>query len=101
MSRRHTDIFLDLTTVIVKVSFESLEGGFWRRLNIWPDWEIVPLLSKKWPLRGADLWHLATAKSLQKELPELFLLTFDDRLQKAAQGEGLLGKNENCIILAL
>ena len=29
------------------------------------------------------------AKSLQKELPELLLLTFDNRLQKAAQGEGL------------
>ena len=74
--------------------FESLEGGLWRRLNIWPDWEIVPLLSRRWPLRGADLWHLATAKSLQKEFPELLFLTFDDRLQKAAQGEGLLGNGE-------
>ncbi len=83
-----------LADILVKASFESLEGAFWRRLNIWPDWKIVPHLSKKWPLRGADLWHLATAKSLQKELPELFLLTFDNRLQKAAQGEGLLGKNE-------
>lgn len=83
-----------LADILAKVSLESLEEGFWRRLNVWPEWEIVLYLSKIWPLRGADLWHLATSKSLQKELPELFLLTFDDRLRKAAQGEGLLGKNQ-------
>ena len=37
----------------------------------------------------ADLCHLATAESLQKQLPEILLLTFDNRLKSASQGEGL------------
>jgi hypothetical protein len=46
-------------------------------------------LATKWPLRGADLWHLAAAKSLQTELPELAFLSFDLKLAAAAKGEGL------------
>jgi hypothetical protein len=46
-------------------------------------------LARSWPLRGADLWHLAAAKALQTELPELRLLSFDSRLTAAAHGEGL------------
>ncbi len=79
-----------LSDNLIKTSFEALEDGLWRRLTIWPDWIIVRSLSTKWPLRGADLWHLSAAKSLQKQLPEMLLLTFDNRLQKAAQGEGLV-----------
>jgi hypothetical protein len=41
-------------------------------------------------LRGADLWHLASAKTLQEELPELILLTFDDQLMNAVTGERLI-----------
>lgn len=66
-----------------------LEGGPWRHLSAWPEWKIIQPLSVKWPLRGADLLHLATAKSLQKQLPELFLLIFDSRLNAAALGEGM------------
>jgi hypothetical protein len=40
-------------------------------------------------LRGADLWHLALAKTLQADLPELGLVTFDEALAEAAVGEGL------------
>jgi len=79
-----------LSDILIKASFEALEQGPWRRLTIWPQWVTVRVLSEKWPLRGADLWHLSAAKSLQKELPELRLLTFDNRLHKAAQGEGLV-----------
>jgi len=79
-----------LAEILTKATFEALEEGPWRRLNVWPDWAIVRPLSEKWSLRGADLWHLATAKSLQKDLPELSLLTFDAQLLKAAQGEGLI-----------
>jgi len=46
-------------------------------------------LSIKWPLRGADLWHLAIAKTIQNQLPELQLLTYDSRLKAAVQGEGM------------
>jgi hypothetical protein len=46
-------------------------------------------LSKRWPLRGADLWHLSTAKSISEQLPEVKVLTFEKRLKVAAQGEGI------------
>jgi predicted nucleic acid-binding protein len=46
-------------------------------------------LSNKRPLRGADLWHLAIAKTIQNQLPELQLLTYDSRLKAAVQGEGM------------
>ena len=78
-----------LADVLVQAAFEVLTDGPWRRLTAWPDWKVVRLLSDKWPLRGADLWHLATAKSLQSQLPELSLLTYDGRLQTAVQEEGL------------
>ena len=81
-----------LADILIKAALEVLEGGPWRYLSAWPEWKIIHPLSAKWPLRGADLWHLATAKSLQKQLPELFLLTFDSRLNAAAQGEGMLVK---------
>jgi hypothetical protein len=61
----------------------------WRQLNGLPDHGVVAALSRKWPLRGADLWHLALAVSLQEELPELRLVSFDDQLREAAAGEGL------------
>jgi len=78
-----------LAKVLVAAAREALEGGPWRRLNAVPDWKHVRSLSSKWPLRGADLWHLAVAKSLQAELPELTFMSFDARLAAAAHGEGL------------
>lgn len=76
-----------LAEVLIEAAIESLEGGPWRHLNLDPDWTTVQPLSKKWRLRGADLWHLATAKRLQRQIPELCLLTFDMRLHEAALGE--------------
>ena len=46
-------------------------------------------LAQRYPLRGADLWHLALAVDLAEELPELRLLTFDSVLAAAARAEGL------------
>lgn len=66
-----------------------MKNGPWRVLNGLPDRIVVAELSRKWPLRGADLWHLALAVSLKNDLPEIKLLTFDDRLLAAADGEGL------------
>jgi predicted nucleic acid-binding protein len=79
-----------LADILIKAALETLEGGPWRRLNAWPEWKIIKPLAVKWPLRGADLWHLATAKSLQKHLPTLLLISFDTRLIDAASGEGML-----------
>jgi len=70
-------------------SLETLERGPWRHLNIMPEWGKIRSLSRKWPLRGADLWHLAVGKTLQEQLPELLFLTFDKRLKAAAEKERL------------
>ncbi len=78
-----------LAKVLVDASREALEWGPWRRVNASPDWKLIWSLSSKWPLRGADLWQLATAKSLQIDLPELTFFTFDARLAAAVHGEGL------------
>ncbi|MEN8129999.1 MAG: type II toxin-antitoxin system VapC family toxin [Pseudomonadota bacterium] len=78
-----------LARVLIEAVTESLEEGPWRRLNLSPDWNSVQPLAVKWRLRGADLWHLATAKRLQSQLSELCLLTFDARLEEAAQGEDM------------
>ncbi len=79
-----------ISEILVRVAFDALDAGIWRRLNIAPALEDCRDLCSRWPLRGADLWHLATAKRIQKEIPELSLLTFDQRLKHAAEGEGLL-----------
>ena len=78
-----------LTDILFKAAFEVLETGPWRRIHLSPVWEDICELCTKWPLRGADLWHLAAAKRIQQELPELSLFTFDERFKKAAEGEGL------------
>ena len=78
-----------LSDILIKASFEALDQGPWRRININPEWKIVRSLSERWPLRGADLWHLSAAKSLKSEFPELVMLTFDLRLENAAKGEDL------------
>ena len=68
---------------------KALESGPWRRLNIQPAWEEIRDASLSSELRGADLWHLTAAITLQKDLPDLFLLTFDRKLRKAAKKRGL------------
>lgn len=75
---------------IERTAYKTVAQGPWRQLTGFPDWEITSRLCRKWALRGADLWHLSTAKNLQKELPELVLLTFDQKLLRSARGEGLL-----------
>ncbi len=78
-----------LSDSLSQAAFEVLDNGPWRRISTWPEWKITRSLSAKFPLRGADLWHLATAKSMHAEFPELYLLSFDKRLIKAAESEGL------------
>lgn len=78
-----------LVDVLTESAIEALHQGPWRRLHMGPQWAEISRLALKWPVRGADLWHLATAKSLQEQLPELVLLTFDEKLETAARGEGL------------
>jgi predicted nucleic acid-binding protein len=77
-----------LSPVLVSAAREAVERGPWVRLSVDPDRQQIAALARLWPLRGADLWHLAAAKALQADLPELRLLSFDTRLSEAARGEG-------------
>ena len=75
--------------VLIEAALETLDKGPWRHLHPKPTWNLMRKLSKRWSLRGADLWHLSAAKSLSEHLPEVRVLTFDARLKAAAQGEGI------------
>lgn len=70
-------------------SLKGMRIGPWSALHLQPDRRIVADLSMRHALRGADLWHLALAKTLAGELPELAVLTFDSRLAESAREEGL------------
>ncbi len=78
-----------LAGILVNAAREALDRGPWRRTSISPEWSMMRDLAARSDLRGADLWHLCAAKTLQVELPELQLLTFDTRLGRAAHGERL------------
>ncbi len=65
----------------------DVREGFWCQLHIAPSAEQLEVLAGRHRLRGADLWHLATALMLQKELPATRLVTFDLQLARAAQHE--------------
>jgi predicted nucleic acid-binding protein len=79
-----------LADVLITAALQALENGPWYQLHIAPSPGEIRLLAEKWPLPGADLWHLAAAKTVQKEIPEINMLAFDSRLLVAAEGEGLL-----------
>lgn len=79
----------ELPSVLAKASRELLRDGPWRRLHLQPDWTSIDEAAPRWALRGADLWHLATAATLSRELPEVRVLSFDGRLAAAAAGLGL------------
>ncbi|MBS4008866.1 MAG: type II toxin-antitoxin system VapC family toxin [Clostridium sp.] len=79
----------EMAEILVEASLEALSSGPWRKLRIDPETAEIKRLASKWPLRGADLWHLATAKTLQRELPELLVLTFDKLLYQASVGESI------------
>ncbi len=76
--------------IVAEAAIEAFHEGFWRRVNAQPSWKHMAELSRKWALRGADLWHLALAIGLRDHTPELIFLTFDERLQASARGEGFM-----------
>ena len=78
-----------LPPVLADSSREMLRAGPWARLLLQPDSTTIDEAAVRWPLRGADLWHLATAITLTRELPEVRVFTFDARLGAAAEGLGL------------
>ena len=76
-----------LPEILVAAALEAFEQGPWHSINLNPDRKQIKRLGSKWPLRGADLWHLAMSCTLRNSLPEIRLLTFDQRLLIAARGE--------------
>lgn len=78
-----------LTDVLGASALEAVSLGPWRRLESGPAWDIVKRLSGTTGLHGAQLWHLATTLTLRVQVPELRLLTFDERLREAAAASGL------------
>lgn len=87
ISRIHRENILP--DVMIDSLFEMLEKGPWSRLNIVPDRTALKELARRWPLKGSRLWHLATALTLQREFPELMIMTLDEDLARAARGEKL------------
>lgn len=73
---------------LIAESKRRLERGGWRYVRISPRRAILQALGPKYALNGAGLWHLALAKTLNEERPELRLLSFDAKLVEAACGEG-------------
>lgn len=72
-----------------KAARQLLRDGPWRRLMLQPDWVVISSLAAQSPLRGADLWHLASVATLTRQLPEVRMFSFDDRLSAAAATAGL------------
>lgn len=79
----------DLPKTVADGARDVVLKGPWRHLSLQPDWKSMEILAIQWPLRGADLWHLATADTLRRELPDLKIITFDSRLGAASQAIGL------------
>lgn len=69
---------------------EDFLAGPWAWLSISPSRDTCGSLADTHSLKGVDLWHLAAAVDLRRELPGLRLLTYDVRLAAAAESEGLV-----------
>ncbi len=85
ISRIERGLMSTLPTFSASAAREALERGPWHYLDQVPDREILQDLAQRCSLRGADLWHLACAKTLTIDVPELELITFDHHLSVAAQ----------------
>jgi hypothetical protein len=82
-----------LSGVFYEKALDTITAGPLRRLNIQPDRKWIVSLSAKWPLRGADLWHLAAAKTLAEQIPEMILLTLDQRPHRELGISRVVGSN--------
>jgi predicted nucleic acid-binding protein len=77
-----------VATTAVAAAQSALQIGPWTYVNALPGQAVVRSVAQRWPLRGADLWHLALAKTLHENLPEMCFATYDHALAHAAAGEG-------------
>jgi len=77
-----------LTRILVQSASQELLEGPWRLLNVCPARDQMDSLRGKYALRGADFWHLALARTLREEIPELIFMSFDRKLLDGAEKEG-------------
>jgi predicted nucleic acid-binding protein len=77
-----------LTKILVQSALQAFMEGPWRFLTLGPAREQIDSLRGKYTLRGADFWHLSLARTLRMETPDLIILSFDEKLREAAEGEG-------------
>ena len=78
-----------LTTANAELALGAILAAPWSALRAEPAPATLRVLARRYPLRGADLWHLALALDLGESLPGVRLLTFDSVLGAAAGAEGL------------
>ena len=78
-----------VSDVLLDAALDTISAGPLRQLNIQPERRWIVSLSVKYALCGADLWHLAAAKTLGEQISEMILLTLDNRMREAARREGL------------
>lgn len=69
---------------------EDHQKGVWSLTQLQPSFKTIELFSSRYPLKGADLWHLSVFYEIKKEFPSIQLLTFDQQLMSTAQKEGFL-----------
>lgn len=79
-----------LTDIFYKSAIEVFENSPLRKISIQPDWKVIHKMSCRYVLKGADLWHLASVKTIKMELPEVKIMTFDAKLSKAAKKEKIM-----------
>ena len=79
----------EMAVALGERAIESIARTPWLALADGPAPATLRVLARRYPLRGADLWHLALALDLGESLPGVRLLTFDSVLGAAAGAEGL------------
>ena len=72
-----------------ELALRAISSSPWIAIADGPAPATLRALAVRYPLCGADLWHLALAVDLAEQIPELRLLTFDTVLSAAAHAEGL------------
>lgn len=80
----------DLAKIKAELISDIAHGREWGLTHVIPANQLLLELSNLYRLRGADLWHLAVAVTLKQDFPQITLLTFDNELAEAANGEKII-----------
>jgi len=78
--------------ILLDACRHSFQEGRWRVITLSPTFDDLQLYSQKYPLRGADLWHLTLVLNIKQELPTITIITFDQKLENAAKDLEILHK---------